>query len=178
MFSDGDDNQGLVLGVMFGLIALVIGLVIGVSIYKTRMPRLAAPAAVVAPAVGPGAFVTGPALVQPVRPAAPAAGVAVEIAGVKIYFDADQSALPASATQPLSSLAQQAVSGRSLLITGHLANGPDAARNEQLTRQRVLNVRDALAALGVSPQQMLLAIPAAAGGLSDADSRRVDVRVQ
>ena len=34
MFSQDDDNQGLVLGVVFVLIALVIALVIGVGIYK------------------------------------------------------------------------------------------------------------------------------------------------
>ncbi len=60
MFSDGDDNQGIVLGVLFGLIALVIGLVIGLGIYKTRMPRLAAPTGAVTPA--PAAGVTAPAV--------------------------------------------------------------------------------------------------------------------
>ncbi len=178
MFSDGDDNQGIVLGVLFGLIALVIGLVIGLGIYKTRMPRLAAPVGtvVLAPAMGSGVSAVPPALrMQPV----PVAGVAIEVSAIKILFEPRQVTLPPGAAQALPGIAAQAAAGRTLVVSGFVEADGDLARNEVLARERVLTVRNALTALGVPPQKILLAMPSALGVAgTEADSRRVDVRVQ
>ena len=178
MFSDGDDNQGIVLGVLFGVIALVIGLVIGLGIYKTRMPRLAVPtgATVLVPAAGTAGVIEPRA--QTMRPA-PAAGIAVEISVLKVYFEPGKSALPPAATQALSSMAAQAAAGRTLVISGFVDAAGELSRNEQLARERVLTVRNALGALGVPAPQMLLAMPSGLGSAAtEADTRRVDVRVQ
>ena len=174
MFSDGDDNQGIVLGVLFGVLALVIGLVIGVGIYKTRMPQLTVPvgASVLVP-------VAGGVAVPPVAAAAPVAGVAVEVSAVKILFEPGKSSLPAGTAQALPSVAVQAAAGRTLVVSGFVDSTGDLSRNEVLARERVLAVRNALTAIGVPAQKILLAMPSAVGPIvSESDTRRVDVRVQ
>lgn len=176
MFSDGDDNQGIVLGVLFGVIALVIGLVIGLGIYKTRMPRLAAPAGVTALAPAGGGTAAVP---PPVAAAAPVAGVAVEVSAIKILFEPGKSTLPAGVEQALPSVAAQAAGGRTLVVSGSVDGKGDLARNEVLARERVLAVRNALTALGAPAQRILLAMPSAIGAVAnEVDARRVDIRVQ
>lgn len=178
MFSDGDDNQGIVLGVLFGVIALVIALVIGLGIYKTRMPRLAVPAGATLAMPAAGAAIV--AVPQTGRAAAaPVTGVAVEVSAIKILFEPGQAALPPGAAQALPSVAVQAAAGRTLVVSGFVDSVGDLSRNEVLARERVLAVRNALTALGVSAQRILLAMPSAVGATSnEADTRRVDVRVQ
>ena len=43
MFSSDDDtDHGVVLAILFGVVAAIIGLVIGLGIYKTRAPKIGA----------------------------------------------------------------------------------------------------------------------------------------
>ena len=42
MFSQDDDSHGWILGVVFGIVALVIALAVGVGIYQTNLKAKAA----------------------------------------------------------------------------------------------------------------------------------------
>ena len=171
MFSQDDDNQGLVLGVVFALIALVIALVIGVGIYKGN--RFApAPAGVAAVPVVPAA-VAGP-LVN-----SDAASVIVENGVVKFYFASGKSALAAGGAEALGQVVREVATGKKAVVSGfHDATG-SAAANAELARQRAQAVRDALQSLGVPADRIELKKPEQMQGAgSNAEARRVEVAVQ
>ncbi|MEO8249728.1 MAG: OmpA family protein [Burkholderiales bacterium] len=176
MFSDGDDNQGIVLGVVFGLIALVIGLVIGVSIYQTNPARLGHSETLLVPSAT-DRIALGPVVIGPSTPAA--AKVAVEIASVKIYFDPSQSAMPVGANEALSILAQEVVAGRTLAIAGYYDASGAGDRNADLSRQRAANVRDLLVSLGVPPGKIeMQTLRGIAEAGTDERTRRIEVNVR
>ena len=162
MFSSDDDNQGLVLGVLFGLVALVIALVIGVSIYQTNLN--AAPAAVAAPA----AMATDDA-----------ASVQVVNGVVKFYFASGKADLAAGANEALAEVVKAVAAGKTVSVSGfHDASG-DPAKNAELAKQRALMVRDALKALGVAEDKVELKKPeqTMADGPAN-EARRVEVVAQ
>lgn len=187
MFSQDDDGQqGLVLAVVFGLIALVVGLVIGVVVYTRNQadaPASAAPlktAAVqdlaVMPVVGSTPAVDAASTAQA---AADAASVEVENGVVKFYFASGKADLATGAGDALQDIIKKAKGGRKLVISGfHDATG-DASKNAELAKQRALAVRDALKNAGMTDQQIDLKKPEqmTASG-SDAESRRVEVALQ
>ena len=174
MFSQDDDNQGLVLGVVFALTALVIALVIGVGIYKGNRfaPAPAAPAGVAAVPVVPAA-VAGP-LVN-----SDAASVIVENGVVKFYFASGKSALAAGGAEALGQVVREVATGKRTVVSGfHDATG-SAAANAELARQRAQAVRDALQSLGVPADRIELKKPEQMQGAgSNAEARRVEVAVQ
>ena len=196
MFSQDDDGQlGLVLTVVFGLVALVIALLMAVVISLRVDPR-----GVPAPAPAPSAFPVPMVVPEAVPDAAPpdagsaapaeisrsaaqaaadAASVKVEYGVVKFYFASGKADLAAGAGEAMADLVKAAKSGRRLVIAGfHDATG-DAAKNASLARQRALAVRDALKAAGVAEQQIELKKPEQmAGSGSDADARRVEISIQ
>ena len=187
MFSQDDDGQqGLVLTVVFGLVALVIGLVIGVSIYKSSPRHAPASAGPVKAAVAKAAAALPTAIsASPVdaasaaQAASDAASVKVENGVVKFYFASGSADLAAGAGDALRDVIKEAKAGRKLVISGfHDATG-DAGKNAELARQRALAVRNALKAEGVTEQQIELKKPAqmTASG-SHAEARRVEVTVQ
>jgi outer membrane protein OmpA-like peptidoglycan-associated protein len=174
---DDDGQQGLVLGVVFGLVALVLTLVIGLGIYKKNMPTAAA---------RPKAVATAPTAVDAAsaaQAASDAASVKVENGIVKFYFASGKSELAAGASDALAGLIKDANSGattgRKLVISGfHDATG-DAAKNAELAKLRAMAVRDALKTAGVSEQQIELNKPQQmAGSGSNAEARRVEVSLQ
>ena len=176
MFSQDDDNQGLVLGVPFALIALVIALVIGVGIYKKNrfVSTAAKPVATAAGGASPAATSAAAALVNP-----DAASVIVDNGVVKFYFASGKSALAAGGTQALGQVVKEVAAGKSVVVSGfHDATG-SAAANAELAKQRALAVRNALQSLGVAGDKIELKKPEqlqAAG--SNAEARRVEVSVQ
>lgn len=181
MFSQDDDGQqGLVLTVVFGLIALVIALVIGVSIFKAGqvgMTPKAAPAtalAVVAPAAATPVDTASAA-----QAASDAASVKVENGVVKFYFESGKADLASGAGDALSDVVKGAKAGRKLVISGfHDATG-DAGKNAALAKQRAIKVADALKAAGVPDQQIELKKPEQMSGSgSNAEARRVEVALQ
>ena len=173
MFSQDDDNQGLVLGVLFGLIALVIALVISVGIYKKN--RLVASAANPVATAAVGAVpVAAAALANP-----DSASVIVENGVVKFYFASGKSALAAGGVEALGQVVKEVSSGKRAVVSGfHDATG-SAAANAELAKRRALAVRDALQTLGVAGDKIELKKPEQLQAVgSNAEARRVEVAVQ
>lgn len=193
MFSQDDDgSQGLVLALVFGLIALVLALVIGISISHRAAVVRAVPAPVVVVPVTPAPIATAPASAAAAPPAAPllsaaqvaqaasdAASVKVEQGVVKFYFASNSAELAAGAGEALADLVKGAQPGRKLVISGfHDAVG-DPAYNAALARRRALAVRDALKKAGVGDRQIELKKPEQLTGTgSDAEARRVEISLQ
>jgi outer membrane protein OmpA-like peptidoglycan-associated protein len=191
MFSQDDDgSQGLVLALVFGLIALVLALVIGVSIFHHAavVRTVPAPAAVVP--VAPAPVATAPATAAP--PAAPllsaaqvaqaasdAASVKVEQGVVRFYFASNNAELAAGAGEALADMVKGAQSGRKLVISGFHDTVGDPAYNAALARRRALAVRDALKKARVDDRQIELKKPEQLTGTgSDAEARRVEITLQ
>ena len=179
MFSQDDDSQqGFVLALLFGIVALVIAAVIGVAIYqrgKATKPADAGVAAVgTVPAASPALGATGAT-----KSAMDAASVKVENGVVKFYFSSGKSDLASGAPDALADVVKGAKAGRKLVISGfHDATG-SAAANAELAKQRAFAVRDALKAAGVDEAGIELKKPEqmTASG-SDAEARRVEVAMQ
>ncbi|MDP3798170.1 MAG: OmpA family protein [Polaromonas sp.] len=190
MFSQDDDGQlGLVLTVVFGLVALVIALLMAVVIglrigprgVGASSPSVISVAMAVPAAAPPNVGSSAPAEISrsAAQAAADAASVKVEYGVVKFYFASGKADLAAGAGEAMSDLVKAAKSGRKLVVAGfHDATG-DAVKNAGLARQRALAVRDALKAAGVAEQQIELKKPEQmTGSGSDADARRVEISVQ
>lgn len=162
MSSQADENQGFVLGVVFGLIALVLALVIGLSIHQVHKRHAAKPAVAVA-AAG----------------VADAASVVVENGVVKFYFASGKADLATGAKEALAAVVAGAASGKKVVISGfHDATG-SAEANAELAKQRALAVRSDLMHSGVAQDLIEMKKPEEthASG-SNAEARRVEVTLQ
>jgi outer membrane protein OmpA-like peptidoglycan-associated protein len=193
MFSQDDDgSQGLVLVLVFGLIAMVLTLVlslaIGVSIsrvpHRTGATRPASTPVAIVPVPLSPAIATAPAApiisaAQIAQAASDSASVKVEQGVVKFYFASDSAELASGAGEALADMVKGAQSGRQLVISGfHDAVG-NAAYNAALARRRALAVRDALKKAGVDDRQIELKKPEQmAGSGTDAEARRVEISLQ
>jgi len=172
-----DGQQGLVLAVVFGLIALVLALVIGLGIYKSNIPTVAAKPKTVATAPSPVDAASA------AQAASDAASIKVENGIVKFYFASGKFDLATGASDALADLIKGANSGakagRKLVISGfHDATG-DTAKNAELAKLRAMSVRDALKTAGVVEQQIELKKPEKmVGSGSNAEARRVEVSLQ
>lgn len=169
MFSRDDDGHlGLVLGLCFGLLGLLIALVIAFLLpsgwlrASSATPRQAVTPVVAAPALDP-------------QLSADAAGVEVESGIVRIYFAPGSKVLARGLGDALSGIVRQASSGGRLAVSGFHDNSGDAARNSLLARQRALAVRDQLASMGVPLGRIELKKSTGLPGGSDAQARRVEV---
>jgi outer membrane protein OmpA-like peptidoglycan-associated protein len=170
---DDDGQQGLVLWVVFGLVALVIALVVGVSVYQRG--KMAAPKTAVA-AMPAAAVAVDPAAAQN---AADAASVKVENGVVKFYFASGKSDLATGANDALVDVIKGAKEGKKLVISGYHDATGSAAKNAELAKLRAFAVRDALKASGVADDKIELKKPEelkATG--SNAEARRVEVALQ
>ena len=176
---DGVDGaQGLVLWVVFGLVALVVALVVGVSVYQRG--KMAAPKTAVASAVAakPAAVVPAvdPAAAQN---AADAASVTIENGVVKFYFASGKADLATGANEALADVIKGAKAGKKLVVSGYHDATGSAAKNAEIAKQRAFAVRDALKAAGVADDKIQLKKPEelkATG--SNAEARRVEVALQ
>ncbi|MEO5794660.1 MAG: OmpA family protein [Rhodoferax sp.] len=160
MFSSDDDtDHGVVLAILFGVVAAIIGLVIGLGIYKTHVPK---PAAM--------------ANVEVVE--ADGASVKVVDGIVKFYFATAKADIAAGANEALVEVVKMGAAGKSVRVSGfHDATG-DLAKNQELAKQRAIAVRDTLVALGVAEDKIELVKPEAMTGTgSNAEARRVEVVV-
>ena len=176
---DDDSQQGLVLWIVFGLVALVIALVVGVSVYqrgkmsapKTAVAPVAAVAAVSAPAAAPVA--------DAAQNASDAASVKVENGIVKFYFASGKTDLASGANEALVDVIKGAQAGKKLLISGYHDATGSAAKNAEIAKLRAFAVRDALKAAGVADDKIVLKKPEElkASG-SNAEARRVEVTLQ
>ena len=164
MSAQDDDGHGLVLGVVFGVVALVIAFAICLGIHRSGAMTAKAPAKAVA---------------APAAAMADGASVMVVDGIVKFYFASGKAEVAAGGNEALASVVTAVAAGKKAVISGfHDASG-DPAMNAELAKQRALNVRDALKALGVAEDKVELKKPEqtlAAGAAADA--RRVEVAVQ
>lgn len=187
MSSSSDDDQlGLVLGLVFALVALVIALVLGAALQRRDAPALPALTTPPSAAQLPVMAAPMPAAPAPAVPPAPspqavsdAASITVEYGVVKFYFASGKADLAPGAGAALVDVVRAARTGKKVVIAGFHDPKGNAAVNAELARQRALAVRDALKAAGVADSQITLQKPEQmAGSGSDAEARRVEIRLQ
>ena len=181
MSSQDDDQQGLVLWVVFGLVALVISLVVGVSVYQRGKTSAAPKAGVGTASIGSAGAVVPPngATAADNQAVADAASVKVENGVVKFYFASGKTDLAQGANVALTDVIKGAKAGKKLVISGfHDATG-SAAANAEVAKKRALAVRGALNNAGVADDKIELKKPEElkASG-SNAEARRVEVALQ
>ncbi len=183
MFSKEDDDNGGVLGLIFGLGSLVVASVIGFGIYQANFKGKAAkaPAAVVAAtSVAAQALNTPAADVSAAEGSADAASVKVENGVVKFYFASGKSEVAAGGNEALTDVVKAIAGGKKAVVSGFNDATGDAAKNAELSKLRAFAVRDALKALGVAEDKIELKKPenATAAAGSSAEARRVEVSIQ
>jgi outer membrane protein OmpA-like peptidoglycan-associated protein len=178
MFSQDDDNTGVALGVVFGVIALVASLVIGVSVYqKNKSAKMAkgqavasVPAAAAisaAPAVGVAAGAVG----------VDGASVKVENGVVKFYFAPGKAELAQDGAKALAEILAAAKTGKKIGVSGFVDPSGDPQKNAELAKARAFAVKDLLTSSGVPDGQLVMVRPSdiKAGATSAAEGRRVEV---
>jgi outer membrane protein OmpA-like peptidoglycan-associated protein len=170
MSSNDDDNQGLVLGIVFSVIAVVIFLTIGVAIHKSgSMDMKPAPAKSAAMPSGASASAAG----------LDAASVKVVDGVVKFYFASGKADVAADGNAALADIVKAVGAGKQAVISGYHDATGDPAKNAELAKLRAFGVRDVLKALGVPEDKVELKKPEQlqASG-SDAEARRVEVTLK
>lgn len=172
---DDDAQQGLVLWVVFGLVALVIVLVVGVSVYQRgKMAAMPKTAVAAATTVLPANDVANAA-----QNAMDAASVKVENGVVKFYFASGKSDLAAGTGAALADVIKGTKEGKKLVISGYHDATGSAAKNAELAKLRAFAVRDSLKASGVADDKIELKKPEELKAVgSNAEARRVEVALQ
>lgn len=166
MFDQEDSELNVVMGVLFGVIALVIAFVIGLGVHSM------------------GRKATEPAAAQMVEAAAEVVFAEIDEVGeplLKVYFESGSTELPADAAQALTSVlaALEAQPGAVALLSGFHDETGSAEVNAEIAKNRALAVREAMLAAGVAADRVMMRRPAVAlGGSDDAEARRVEIRVQ
>ena len=100
----------------------------------------------------------------------------------KVYFDVGSALIGAEGGKAIAAAADLLKKdGFKVSVTGYTDRTGDAAKNEELAKQRAAAVRDALKAAGVTEANMEMRPPmfvevGAAG--SDAEARRVEISKQ
>ena len=174
---DDDGQQGLVLWVVFGLVALVIALVVGVSVYQRGKMNAAPKTAVATAAVAPAPAALPAA--DTAQNAADAASVKVENGVVKFYFASGKADLATGANEALADVIKGAKEGKKLLISGYHDATGSAVKNAEVAKLRAFAVRDALKTAGVVEDKIELKKPEELKiSGSNAEARRVEVTLQ
>jgi len=107
------------------------------------------------------------------------ASIRVENGVVKFYFASGQAALAEGAAAALADVAKGVADGKKALVSGYTDATGDAAKNEELAKQRATAVSDALKAAGVAEDKIELKKPEAVTGTgNNAEARRVEVTLQ
>lgn len=185
MFSqDEDGEQRIALFVVFGVAMLVVVAVLAFGVNRLASGDPAAVAVAGAPAAAPVALAapvskplpTGTATAQA---ASDAASVSVEQGVVKFYFASGKADLAPGAGQALADVVKGAQSGRKVVVSGYHDASGNPAQNAELAKRRALAVRQALLAAGTAESRIELKKPepVATSG-SDAEARRVEIRLQ
>ncbi|MDF1486604.1 OmpA family protein [Ramlibacter sp. H39-3-26] len=159
--NDDDSHQRFALGLVFAIVLLVVSTVVGTVVVQRGLRH--------APAVA-GAAQAAPTVVAEI------ASVRVDDGVVKFYFATNSAAVAAGGADALADVVRGVAAGRKVAVSGfHDATG-DAARNEELAKQRAFAVRDALKALGVTEAAIELRRPEVSIGSGPAaEARRVEV---
>ncbi len=180
MFSQDDDSHGWILGVVFGIVALVIALAIGVGIYQKNIKAKNATTSVATNSVATQAINTPATDASASNGAADAASVKVENGVVKFYFASGKSEVAAGGKEALADVVKAVTGGKKAVVSGYNDATGDAVKNAELSKQRAFAVRDALKGLGVAEDKIELKKPenATAAAGSSAEARRVEVTIQ
>jgi outer membrane protein OmpA-like peptidoglycan-associated protein len=166
--ADQDTDRHAGLWVVFVTVAVLVTAVMGFAIHRTLQRGAATaptPAAVASAAGATEAYsdvaATGPALAV-------------------LFFDSGKTEPKADGLVRLDAV-QQTLSGgtaRQVLVSGFHDSQGDPVKNAELARQRAKAVQALLIARGVPAAQVLLRKPeVAAGGGSDDEARRVELRI-
>ncbi len=106
------------------------------------------------------------------------ASVVVENGIVKFYFATGKADIASNAAGPLADISRQVASGGAAVVSGFNDPTGDAAKNEELAKQRAFAVRDALKSVGIAEDRIQLKKPEATTGTgANAEARRVEVAV-
>lgn len=183
MFGQDDDNHGLILGVVFGVVAFAVAIAIAVGVIGTDTTD-ANPAAASAAGAGTGTATGAPGNGAELA-ATPADVASVKVDGdvVKFYFATGRADLAMGADDALAAVVQAVSAGKKAVISGYTDATGDAAKNAELAKQRALAVRAALVKLGVPQGRIEMRKPesttaSGAGSGSNAEARRVEVTAQ
>jgi outer membrane protein OmpA-like peptidoglycan-associated protein len=186
MFSQDDDSHGWILGVVFGIVALVIALAVGFGIYQTNLKTKAvnasgATSATTSVAAQPvNTPVTDASVSSSAAGVADTASVKVDNGVVKFYFASGKSEVAAGGNEALVDVVKAVAGGKKAVVSGFNDATGDAAKNAELSKMRAFAVRDALKALGVAEDKIELKKPenATVAAGSSAEARRVEVSIQ
>jgi K(+)-stimulated pyrophosphate-energized sodium pump len=108
-----------------------------------------------------------------------AASFKVEGGVVKFYFASGKADLAPGASGALGDVAKGVAAGKKAVVSGYTDSTGDAAKNEELAKQRAFAVRDALKVAGVSEDKIELKKPETlTGGGDKSEARRVEVALQ
>lgn len=181
--SSQDEDQGtkaglvVIVGVVAVALLVALGMAIRHSFKSAAAPVVAEVAADAASAAAPAGAASGAAdaaadTLVDLSPTGPAL--------TTVYFGSGQAGVAADADAALAQAVQAlaGAAGKKLLLSGYHDSTGDPARNAELAKERAKAVRAALVARGLSQEQVLLRKPeVTAGGGSDQEARRVEIRV-
>jgi Amt family ammonium transporter len=105
------------------------------------------------------------------------AAFAADFPGTKILFDSGKAELPASASADLKKVADflAASGGEKVQLSGFVDSTGSADQNKELAKQRALVVRDALMAIGVAEDRIVLQRPEDITAGEGEQARKVEV---
>lgn len=165
--SDQDSDRNAGLWVVFIAVAVLVAAVLGYAIQRARHAGSAPPVA----ASAAGAEAPAEAY-SDIAASGPALAV--------LHFDSGKTEPQAQDLARLDAV-QQALAGNAaqrVLVSGFHDSQGDPARNAELARQRAKAVQALLIARGLPATQVLLRKPeVSAGGGSDEEARRVELRI-
>jgi K(+)-stimulated pyrophosphate-energized sodium pump len=111
--------------------------------------------------------------------AADGASFRVENGIVKFYFASGKADLATGADTALADIAKGVAAGKKAVVSGFTDATGDAAKNEELAKQRAMAVGAALKAAGIADDKVEMKKPETLTGSGDnAEARRVEVALQ
>jgi len=175
MLDELDDGARIGVWTALGVVAFVIfGLLGGIVLRQIHGPAPAmamAETAAPAPAAAPAAVDLGEFLDIP---------LAGDLAGT-LFFALDSTEITADDQVRLEAIrsAAAAAPARKLVISGFHDGSGAIEHNQDLAKRRAFAVRDALAAMGVERERLVLRKPESTlgGGFDDPQGRRVEVHL-
>lgn len=154
-------------------IAILTGYVYGLSHKDGKAKPTDGPTPAAAPAAASAPAASAPAAV------ADEAKTVVENGVVKMYFATGKSDLAANTKDALATIADGVKAGKTVVISGYHDSTGNAAQNAELAKNRAKQVKEALVAMGVPADKIVLEKPASTSGGSDnAEARRVEATLK